>query len=158
MALSEKEEVRIGRSGSRDAPTGPFRATDVVRQELVVRPKRIQHPSQDFRRFGNRDASARTLYRDPHKPKLRDWRGKKLCAPGFFPPCNPAHRAVVIRMIRPAPGHQHVHIQKVMHRSHGKSASISRVDATVSGARSLPPAKMVAPVRGHRMRWMGAAG
>src|SRR6266571_9565052 len=52
-------------------------------------------------------------------------------------------------MIRPSRGDQHVYVQKNVH---GKSDRISRTNSVVSGGWFSGAAKIIAPVRGQRIR------
>ncbi len=60
---------------------------------------------------------------------------------------DPVNRALVVWMIVPTPGHEHIHIEKIIH---GKSASISLTVSVVKGIMSGVPWKISTPVSGQR--------
>ncbi len=153
MATRQGEKVRVGRAGVCGAPAGPLGSRHVVGKELVDRAEGFQHPAQDLGGLRHGEASPCPLHRNADKTHLWDGRSEELHAALFLLLCDPTRRALVVGMIPPAPGDQHIDIQKMIH---GKSASMSRVDSTVSFGRSSAPLKIVAPVSGQRARDKGA--
>ena len=104
------------------APVGKIFAGLVVGQKPIVLAQSSQHVCQHLAGQLDRQPSAAALQGNPNKTKLGDRRGVKerilLPAHGGDPMDHP----LVIEMIRPAPGHQYMDIQEIVH---GNSASSS---------------------------------
>ncbi len=155
MAHGQGKEMRVRGLGRAGAPCGPGTCRGkIVRQKLMPRAEGCQHAREDLRRICQAHAPAAALNGDTDEAELHDGRGVQLHVAAALGLADPLGRAEVIRVIGPAPGEEEVHVQKVFH---GKSASISRTAALVSGGASGSGAKIVAPVCGHFTR-PGAAG
>jgi hypothetical protein len=71
---------------------------------------------------------------------------------------DPLHDPMMLGVNVPPPSHEVVNVRKMRHRDLGKSANISRVESTVSGAISLARSKMMAAVSGHFVCFMTVGG
>ncbi len=139
----------IGGARGGTTPLRPLYPSKIVREKSMNRTERFPHALKHLRSLLHRNSSERTLQGDPDKTDLRNGRCEQPRAASRFALHDPTHDPVMIRMITPAPCHQNIDVQKVSHRAQGKSASIFRVESTVSGGRSSAPSKMVAPVSPH---------
>ncbi len=159
--LGKSEQVGVRRAGSRLAPIWPdfgVRTRKGVRKKLMNLSQGFQHAAQNIRCLLNRHPTRCAPHRNTHKSQLRDCGREKFGSTGFFLPGNPAHRAVVIQMIRPAPRNKHIDVQKAVHKPQGKLVSISRVASTVSGGTCFPASKISAHVNGQERVRITAAG
>ena len=109
----------------------------------MARSEGFQHGREHSGGFGHGHTSETSLHRDTHKTDLGDRGGQKLNAAFFLAGGDPPRGSFVVHMIFPAPRDQHIDVEQVIH---GKSASNSRVDATVSGGNFPAGSKIKAPV------------
>ena len=76
------------------------------------------------------DVASGSLHGDPYEAEFRDRGGHELRRLLSSGRTNPRNGPLVIDVIGPAPGDQHVDVQQVVH---GKSVSSSRTASVVSG-------------------------
>lgn len=152
MPAGEEAQVGIGGPGGSPAPVGPGGRRLVIGQEAVAGAESGEHPGQQASCLLGQRAPTGALDGDADETQFRNRRGGKLGGPRSLQLSNPPGNPVVVGMIRPAPSHEQVHVEKV---PHGKSASRWRTDSVSRAGSPAAEPKMMDPVWPHSTRGIG---